>query len=285
MPTVFSRTSDNILALLATVVHKSGDTMSGDLTLNDAGVRAGSVGDFLNSALEVLRNGVQVGRIDNNSNGLRVQAQAGTLQLRGSGNTGMSVDSAGVVNFDETPTVDGVALTGGGWWKVPLMPINTGIDLKGTTPFIISNEVMPFNRITAPMFLPGPATYDQILTRVGTAGAAGSVGKVYKQNHTPDVLPNRATATFHVDIPVDVTNRSEVSMTSNPLVVPAEGVWLWFESTSSATVRAGKPILANVNWSSSGSIDAGGMPIGGATGSNTDLGYGYVPVLFFRRSA
>jgi len=58
-------------------------------------ITAGTTTDVLGTALTVIRNNVAVGRIDNNASGLRVQAQSGTLQLRGTGNTGLAIDASG----------------------------------------------------------------------------------------------------------------------------------------------------------------------------------------------
>lgn len=93
-----------------TRVAKAGDTMTGNLTVNDAKVSAGTTTDVLGSALEVIRNAIVTGRIDQNANGMRVQALTGTLQLRGTGNTGIAIDSAGVADFANAPTIAGVGL-------------------------------------------------------------------------------------------------------------------------------------------------------------------------------
>ena len=58
-------------------------------------ITSGTTTDVLGTAISVLRNNVAVGRIDNNASGLRVQAQSGTLQLRGTGNTGLAIDASG----------------------------------------------------------------------------------------------------------------------------------------------------------------------------------------------
>lgn len=74
-------------------VEKTGDVMTGSLTATT--LTAGTATDALGTALSVIRNNVAVGRIDNNASGLRVQAQNGSLQLRGTGNTGIAIDASG----------------------------------------------------------------------------------------------------------------------------------------------------------------------------------------------
>ncbi len=74
-------------------VDKTGDVMTGSLTATT--LTAGTATDALGTALSVIRNNVAVGRIDNNASGLRVQAQNGSLQLRGTGNTGIAIDASG----------------------------------------------------------------------------------------------------------------------------------------------------------------------------------------------
>ena len=73
--------------------------ITGNVTSTGTGsfttVTAGTTTDVLGTALTVIRNNVAVGRIDNNASGLRVQAQNGSLQLRGTGNTGISIDASG----------------------------------------------------------------------------------------------------------------------------------------------------------------------------------------------
>lgn len=65
---------------------------------------------MLGTALSVIRNNVAVGRIDNNASGLRVQAQNGSLQLRGTGNTGIAIDASG--NAVVAGTITGANLSG-----------------------------------------------------------------------------------------------------------------------------------------------------------------------------
>ncbi len=74
-------------------VDKTGDVMTGSLTATT--LTAGTATDVLGTALSVIRNNVEVGRIDNNASGLRVQARNGSLQLRGTGNTGIAIDASG----------------------------------------------------------------------------------------------------------------------------------------------------------------------------------------------
>jgi lysophospholipase L1-like esterase len=87
-------TSNNSTSSISATLTSSGLTMHTGVPLI-----AGTSTDILGTALSVLRNGSAVGRIDNNAGGLRVQAQAGTLQLRGSGNDGIGIDSAGDSTF------------------------------------------------------------------------------------------------------------------------------------------------------------------------------------------
>lgn len=81
-------------------VNKAGDTMTGSLVMTNSSVSAGTSTDALGTAFAVMRNGVQVGRIDNNSNALRVQSQTGTLQLRASSNIGITVSSIGTATIE-----------------------------------------------------------------------------------------------------------------------------------------------------------------------------------------
>lgn len=80
-------------------VNKAGDTVTGGLAVN-GGVSAGPTSGFGN-AYSVVRDGVQVGRIDNNQvsgGGMRVQAMSGVLQLRGSANSGFLVGATGITS-------------------------------------------------------------------------------------------------------------------------------------------------------------------------------------------
>jgi hypothetical protein len=89
-------------------------TFTTAVTAIDAPIAAGSTTDVIGTALAVMRNGVQVGRIDNNSNGLRVQALTGSLQLRGTGNTGISIDASGNAVVAGTVTATGLSGTNTG---------------------------------------------------------------------------------------------------------------------------------------------------------------------------
>ena len=89
-------------------VDKTGDVMTGSLTATT--LTAGTDTDVIGTALSVIRNNVEVGRIDNNSSGLRVQARNGSLQLRGTGNTGISIDASG--NAVVAGTITGANLSG-----------------------------------------------------------------------------------------------------------------------------------------------------------------------------
>lgn len=92
--------------------------ITGNVTSTGTGsfttVTAGTTTDVLGTALTVIRNNVAVGRIDNNASGLRVQAQTGTLQLRGTGNAGIAVSSTGKATFasdiEFSDTASGVIL-------------------------------------------------------------------------------------------------------------------------------------------------------------------------------
>ena len=79
---------------------------------------AGTATDVLGTALSVIRNNVAVGRIDNNASGLRVQAQNGSLQLRGTGNTGIAIDASG--NAVVAGTITGANLSGTNTGDQPL---------------------------------------------------------------------------------------------------------------------------------------------------------------------
>ncbi len=102
--------------VVANYVLKSGDTMNGSLTATT--LTAGTATDVLGTALSVIRNNVAVGRIDNNASGLRVQAQNGSLQLRGTGNTGIAIDASG--NAVVAGTITGANLSGTNTGDQPL---------------------------------------------------------------------------------------------------------------------------------------------------------------------
>lgn len=89
----FNTVTANLTGAASLNVLKTGDTMTGSLTATT--LTAGTATDVLGTALSVIRNNVEVGRIDNNASGLRVQAKSGSLQLRGTGNTGISIDASG----------------------------------------------------------------------------------------------------------------------------------------------------------------------------------------------
>lgn len=99
----FNTVTANLTGAASLNVLKTGDTMTGSLTATT--LTAGTATDALGTALSVIRNNVAVGRIDNNASGLRIQAQNGNLQLRGTGNTGISIDASGnaVVGGTITP--------------------------------------------------------------------------------------------------------------------------------------------------------------------------------------
>jgi len=101
---------------LAGKVDKTGDVMTGSLTATT--LTAGTATDVLGTALSVIRNNVAVGRIDNNASGLRVQAQNGSLQLRGTGNTGIAIDASG--NAVVAGTITGANLSGTNTGDQPL---------------------------------------------------------------------------------------------------------------------------------------------------------------------
>jgi len=85
--------ASDVTTALAGKVDKTGDVMTGSLAATT--FTAGTATDVLGTALAVIRNNVEVGRIDNNASGLRVQARNGSLQLRGTGNTGIAIDASG----------------------------------------------------------------------------------------------------------------------------------------------------------------------------------------------
>lgn len=76
-------------------MRRSGDTMTGNLVMSNSFISAGTLTDVVGTVVAIIRNNAQVGRLDNNAGGVRLQAQAGTLQLRGTGNLGISIDAAG----------------------------------------------------------------------------------------------------------------------------------------------------------------------------------------------
>lgn len=96
-------------ATTASVSGKADVTGTQTITVNNGGFVGGTTTDVIGTVLAVMRNSLQVGRIDNNSNGLRVQAQSGSLQLRGSGNTGLAIDSSG--NTVAAGTIEATGLT------------------------------------------------------------------------------------------------------------------------------------------------------------------------------
>lgn len=85
--------ASDVTTALSGKVDKTGDVMTGSLAATT--FTAGTATDVLGTAFSVIRNNVAVGRIDNNASGLRVQAQNGSLQLRGTGNTGIAIDALG----------------------------------------------------------------------------------------------------------------------------------------------------------------------------------------------
>ena len=112
------------------VTVTNGDGVSGNPTLSlpqnidtsatptFSSLTAGTATDALGTALSVIRNNVEVGRIDNNASGLRVQAKNGSLQLRGTGNTGISIDASG--NAVVAGTITGANLSGTNTGDQPL---------------------------------------------------------------------------------------------------------------------------------------------------------------------
>ncbi len=112
------------------VTVSNGDGVSGNPTLSlpqnidtsatptFSSLTAGTATDVLGTALSVIRNNVAVGRIDNNASGLRVQAQNGSLQLRGTGNTGIAIDASG--NAVVAGTITGANLSGTNTGDQPL---------------------------------------------------------------------------------------------------------------------------------------------------------------------
>lgn len=100
--------ASDVTTALAGKVNKTGDVMTGSLAATT--FTAGTATDVLGTALSVIRNNVAVGRIDNNASGLRVQAQSGSLQLRGTGNNGIAIDALG--NAVVAGTITGANLSG-----------------------------------------------------------------------------------------------------------------------------------------------------------------------------
>jgi len=100
--------ASDVTTALSGKVDKTGDVMTGSLTATT--LTAGTDTDVVGTALSVIRNNVAVGRIDNNASGLRVQAQNGSLQLRGTGNTGIAIDASG--NAVVAGTITGANLSG-----------------------------------------------------------------------------------------------------------------------------------------------------------------------------
>lgn len=76
--------------------RSAADTLRTDDTFSALSLVAGTSTDVIGTALSVIRNNAAVGRIDNNSSGLRVQAQAGTLQLRNTSNVGIDISSTSI---------------------------------------------------------------------------------------------------------------------------------------------------------------------------------------------
>ena len=108
--------ASDVTTALAGKVDKTGDVMTGSLAATT--FTAGTATDVLGTALSVIRNNVEVGRIDNNASGLRVQAQSGSLQLRGTGNTGIAIDASG--NAVVAGNITGANLSGTNTGDQPL---------------------------------------------------------------------------------------------------------------------------------------------------------------------
>lgn len=173
---------------------------------------------------------------------------------------------------------------GGGWWSgFPVPPAAVG-NLRQTSPFLMNASNGLFTGITAPIWMPGPQTFDSVGVRVAVAGSAGETASVYYAANVAGAVPDRSTATLWTTIPLSATGRSEVFPTA--LAIPSTGMWFWLESASTgASVRQAVYVGPNANWAATGSPDAGSLPIGGATATNPDLGHVNAPALFFHRSA
>lgn len=269
MATVIGRTAASIAALLADKLNLAGGTLTGDLLLPNNKLRAGTSSDVLGSALEVLRNGVQVGRIDNNSSGLRVQAQSGTLQLRGSGNTGISIDSAGVADFASSPLVAGASLSEIIDDRVAaLLAQGSGItltynDAAGTLTIAATSTGGAMLSTTAPSgwwltaanasssadmtlsptgtqwpsryVIPTAGTFDYIGLKISGADAAVS-GKILLYNSDTLGLPKDLVYTSD---PISFAATGDFNYTLAPLSLPAGVYWGFFRvnSAGSGTAR------------------------------------------------
>lgn len=95
------------------------------LDLIDAPITGGSTTDVLGAVVNIMRNAIRVGRIDNNANGLRVQAETGLLQLRGTGNTGISVDASGNAAIAGAATASNLSGTNTGDQVLPTRNVST----------------------------------------------------------------------------------------------------------------------------------------------------------------
>jgi hypothetical protein len=82
------------LHLSGTETITGNKTMTGTLLMDGVTITAGTATDTFKEALIVRRNNVSRGRIDNNGNGMRVQALTNTLYVRGSSDVGMTIAAA-----------------------------------------------------------------------------------------------------------------------------------------------------------------------------------------------
>ena len=82
-------------------------TFTGNVTVNDAKVTAGTTTDVFATAFEVKRNDVVTGIVDNYTSGVRLKAASGNVYVHGSGDSGFYIDSSGVAQFDNPPQYGG----------------------------------------------------------------------------------------------------------------------------------------------------------------------------------
>lgn len=176
------------------VTVTNGDGVSGNPTLSlpqnidtsatptFSSLTAGTATDALGTALSVIRNNVEVGRIDNNASGLRVQARNGSLQLRGTGNTGIAIDASG--NAVVAGTITGANLSGTNTGDQPLgsrtitgttnqVTVTNGNGVSGNPTLSLPQDIHTgasptFNTVTAS--LTGLASLNLPLTGGTTSG-------------------------------------------------------------------------------------------------------------------
>lgn len=280
-----------------TKVAKTGDTMTGTLTMADAKVSAGTTTDVLGTALEVIRNAIATGRIDQNSNGLRVQALTGTLQLRGTGNSGISIDSAGVADLVAVPTVAAaplprpLALARRPKISSYLAPALLTASAAGSSPF--ASGAVPALEFVIPQTM----TIDQLGFRVTTLEAAMNA-KVLLYSSDSDGYPSTLVKDSGA---ISCAATGDILATFTGVVLTPGSYWAVIRSNAGSAVRflcgvqsprvpisTGTTNLWNtVNYLT---IDPGTYAAPNATiatwTDNTTTGSNNVmPVIFMRRSA